>query len=145
MKENLLKETFWLESVFTILNGYEIRDVLGQRNRESDAIKYDDKLQKAIEQLDTYNFESHWDEMEKNLNYIKKMHKKYINKKEEEKNYTTADYKKMLFTPDNVQLIEALKGRRGHCWDILQSIYSSYLIALDYTPIGWREKEKGDQ
>lgn len=92
--------TFWLESVFTILNGYEIRDVLGQRNRESDAIKYDDKLQKAIEQLDTYNFELHWDEMEKNLNYIKKMHKKYIDKKEEEKNYTTADYKKMLFTPD---------------------------------------------
>lgn len=92
--------TFWIESVFTILNGYEIRDVLGQRNRESDAIKYDDKLQKAIEQLDTYNFESHWDEMEKNLNYIKKMHKKYIDKKEEEKNYTTADYKKMLFTPD---------------------------------------------
>jgi hypothetical protein len=92
--------SFWLESVFTILNGYEIRDVLGQRQKESDAIKYDDKLQKAIEQLDTYNFEQHWNEMEKNLNYIKKMHKKYIDKKEEEKNYTTADYKKMLFTPD---------------------------------------------
>lgn len=47
-----------------------------------------------------------------------------------------------ILTPDSAQLREALKGRRGHCWDILQSIYNSYLIALDYTPIGWRETEE---
>lgn len=47
-----------------------------------------------------------------------------------------------VLTPDNVQLREALKGRRGHCWDILQNIYHSYLIALDYKPINWREKEE---
>lgn len=91
---------FWLESVFTILDGYEISDVLGQRQKESDSIKYNDKLQETYKKLDSYNFEAHWDEMEKNLNYIKKQHKKYIDKKEEEKNYTLKDYKKMLFTPD---------------------------------------------
>lgn len=99
---------FWLESVFTIFNGYEVRDVLGQRNKESDSIKYNKKLNETFKKLDTYNFEAHWDEMEKNLNYIKKQHKKYIDKKEEEKNYTTKDYKKMLFTPDEGTTPETL-------------------------------------
>lgn len=47
-----------------------------------------------------------------------------------------------IFTPENPQLKEALKGRRGHCWDILQAIYNSYLTALNYTPLGWRENKE---
>lgn len=51
----------------------------------------------------------------------------------------------MIFlSPENPQIREALKGRRGHCWDILQAVYSSFLQALGYKPIGWREPEKGD-
>lgn len=89
--------TFWLESVFTILNGYEIRDVLGQRNKESDAIKYGSKLDDLQKVFDSYHFEHHYDEIEAAMKEIKKQHKKYIDKKEEEKSYTTKDYKKMLF------------------------------------------------
>jgi len=92
--------TFWLESIFTIFDNYEIIDTLGQRHKESDSIKYNNQLMETFKKLDTYNFESHWDEMEKNINYIKKQHKKYINKKEEEENYTLKDYKKMLYEGD---------------------------------------------
>lgn len=49
-----------------------------------------------------------------------------------------------VLTPDSAQLREALKGRRGHCWDILQTIYNSYLIALDYKPINWREEKESE-
>lgn len=46
-----------------------------------------------------------------------------------------------LLTPENTQIREALKGRRGHCWDILQAVYHSYLMALGYNPF-WRETEE---
>lgn len=92
--------SFWLESVFTIFDGYEVRDVLGQRQKESDAIKYEKKMDELYKKINSYNFDSHYEEMEQAMQEIKKQHKKYINKKEEEKNYTTKDYKKMLFTPD---------------------------------------------
>ena len=46
-----------------------------------------------------------------------------------------------ILSDNHVQTIEALKGTRQHCWNILQAIYSSYLLALDYKPIGWRESE----
>lgn len=35
-----------------------------------------------------------------------------------------------------------LKGTYLQRWQILQSIYYSFLIALDYKPINWREKEE---
>ena len=35
-----------------------------------------------------------------------------------------------------------LKGTYFQRWQILQAIYYSFLMALDYKPIGWREKEK---
>ena len=91
---------FWLESVFTIFDGYEVRDVLGQRQKESDTIKYEKKMDELYKKINSYNFDSHYEEMEQAMQEIKKQHKKYINKKEEEENYTTKDYKKMLFTPD---------------------------------------------
>lgn len=46
-----------------------------------------------------------------------------------------------ILTTENVQLQEVLKGKRSHCWAILQNIYSSYLIALDYNPTTWRREE----
>lgn len=35
----------------------------------------------------------------------------------------------------------ALKGTYKQRYEILQAIYSSFLSALDYQPIGWRENE----
>ncbi len=46
-----------------------------------------------------------------------------------------------LLSDNHPQTREALKGTKTHCWSILQAIYSSYLMALDYKPIGWRESE----
>lgn len=91
---------FWLESVFTIFNNYEIRDVLGQRHKESDSIKYDKKLQECYKIFESYNFEQHYEDIEKAMRTIKKYHKKYIDKKEEEKNYTLKDYEKVLYEPN---------------------------------------------
>lgn len=44
----------------------------------------------------------------------------------------------------NYQTMTALKGTKQQRWDILNAIYSSFLIALDYKPIGWREKEESE-
>ena len=32
-----------------------------------------------------------------------------------------------------------LKGTYKQRWEILQAIYNSFLMGLDYKPIGWRE------
>lgn len=33
----------------------------------------------------------------------------------------------------------SLKGTYKQRWEILQAVYYSFLMGLDYTPIGWRE------
>ena len=86
--------------MFEIFDGYEIRDVLGQRRKESDAIKYGSKLDDLQKVFDSYHFEHYYDEIEAAMKEIKKQHKKYLEKKAEEDAYTVKDYKKMLFTPD---------------------------------------------
>ena len=43
---------------------------------------------------------------------------------------------------NNIQTIEALKGTKKQCWAILQAIYSSFLAALNYNSMGWRETEE---
>ena len=42
----------------------------------------------------------------------------------------------------NYQTVTALKGTKQQRWNILNAIYSSFLIALDYKPIGWREDQE---
>jgi hypothetical protein len=34
---------------------------------------------------------------------------------------------------------DCLKGNYKQRWEILQAIYNSFLMGLDYQPIGWRE------
>ena len=34
---------------------------------------------------------------------------------------------------------DCLKGSYKQRWEILQAIYNSFLMGLDYQPIGWRE------
>ena len=52
----------------------------------------------------------------------------------------TADEQIRLFDVFNsTQTTKALKGTYKQRWETLQAIYRSYLMALDYKPIGWRE------
>lgn len=45
-------------------------------------------------------------------------------------------------TFNEVSTQEALKGSYIQRWHILQAIYSSYLNALEYDPINWRNRKK---
>ncbi len=40
---------------------------------------------------------------------------------------------------EHIMLDRALKYTDNHKWDVLNAVYYSFLIALDYKPIGWRE------
>ena len=42
----------------------------------------------------------------------------------------------------STQTKECVKGIYIQRWRILQAIYNSFLMALDYKPIGWREEEQ---
>ena len=44
-----------------------------------------------------------------------------------------------LFSP---VVVNNLKGTYGQRYRMLLAIYHSFLMALDYKPIGWREEEK---
>lgn len=37
---------------------------------------------------------------------------------------------------------ENIKGNYNQRWKALNALYYAFLIALDYTPTGWREEEK---
>ena len=37
---------------------------------------------------------------------------------------------------------DILKGDYRTRWNILDGLYSAYLMALDYKPIGWREEKE---
>lgn len=45
-------------------------------------------------------------------------------------------FEKVIFS---TQIQNCLKGTYKQRYEILNSIYHSFLMALDYTPIGWRE------
>lgn len=57
---------------------------------------------------------------------------KRLTKKEQERIF-------YILSENHIQTREALKGNKKACWNILQAIYSSFLIALDYNPTNWRE------
>lgn len=45
----------------------------------------------------------------------------------------------IVLSEKDFRTMRALKGTKQQRWNILNAIYSSFLIALDYKPIGWRE------
>lgn len=69
-----------------------------------------------------------WDITKKSWTYEK------LTKKEKEK------LKEVIFS---TRTENALRGSFQERWDILQSIYFGFLMALDYEPINWRSEEKG--
>ena len=52
---------------------------------------------------------------------------------------TEEERKKLGRVLYSIQTKRSLKGTYEHRWEILQAIYSSFIMALDYKPIGWRE------
>ena len=86
----------FLETNFTILDGYKIDDVIGFTDRKTKKIEYSEELRKAFEKMTSYNFSYHWDEMEKNIKTIKKARKQLEEAKEIEKNYTLKDWREMM-------------------------------------------------
>lgn len=54
----------------------------------------------------------------------------------------TAEEQIQLFKMfDSVQTRDALKGSYNHRWEILQALYNSFLLALNYT-WNWRESNE---
>ena len=88
----------FLRSNFEILDGYKFDDVLGFRNSNVDKIRYSELLSDAFKKLDTYNFDAHYDEMDKAIKFIQKQHKLLEEAKKEADGYTVKDYRKMIRT-----------------------------------------------
>lgn len=55
---------------------------------------------------------------------------------------TKEEQEKILNVLNSNRTFEALKGGYFQRLEILHAIYHSFLIALNYEPIGWREDEK---
>lgn len=86
----------FLETNFTIFDGYKIDDVIGFTDRKSKKIEYSEELKKAFEKMTLYNFDYHWKEVEKAIKTIKKARKQLEEAKEIEKNYTLKDWREMM-------------------------------------------------
>ena len=89
-------DSLFLRTNFTILDNYKIDDVIGFTKNKSNSIAYSDELKEAYKKIDTYNFESHPEELEKAIKLIREKQKQYKKALEEEENYTLKDYKKMI-------------------------------------------------
>ena len=76
----------------------------------------------------------------KNKNDVLKDFKKMIVNSWTYKKMTAEEQIRLFQVFDNVQTEKALKGSYIQRWEILQAIYTSYLMALEYT-WNWRENE----
>jgi len=55
---------------------------------------------------------------------------------------TTAEINRLEKVLFSVQIENCLKGTYNQRYETLNAIYHSFLMALDYTPINWREEEE---
>lgn len=86
----------FLKTNFTILDGYKIDNVIGFTDRKTKKIEYSEELKDAFGKIDSYNFTSHYEKVEKAIKTIKKAHKQLEEAKEIEKNYTLKDWREMM-------------------------------------------------
>lgn len=95
--EGLTLDNLFLNLNYNILNG-EIKSyiVVGDRDRKSYKIKYDDELQQAFKDVSSYNFDYSGEKLLKAIETIKKQYKKFVAAKEYEKKLTVADYKELV-------------------------------------------------
>lgn len=88
---------YWLESKIKIFNKYEISQTLGQRNKKSDAIKFDNKVDQLKRELNSYCLFDNEERFKNNIKELKKIFNKYKKQKELENNYTIEDAENCLF------------------------------------------------
>lgn len=55
---------------------------------------------------------------------------------------TSEERKRLIDLFNHVSVLNSLKYTKDHKWDVLHDVYYSFLIALEYTPIGWREENE---
>ena len=91
-------DNLFLRSNFEILNGYKFNDVLGYRDNKINKIRYSEELSDAMKKIDTYNFDSHYDEFDKAIKYIQKQHKLLEQAKKDAESWTVKDYRNMVRT-----------------------------------------------
>lgn len=105
-----------LDNCFLYINyqflDYKSKMVIGNRDSKSNEIEYSDDLKNALQKFDTYNFTRHFNELEQAIKTIKKYHNDYIKQKEIENNYTTDDYKKIIYNK-YIDLLENNKKLEG--------------------------------
>lgn len=54
---------------------------------------------------------------------------------------TTNERERLQEVFNDIQTREALKGSYKQRWEILQAIYTSYLMGLNYNGFNWREND----
>ena len=88
---------YWLESKIKIFNKYEISQTIGRRNKKSDAIKFDNKVDQLKKELNSYCLFDNEERFKNNIKELKKIFNKYKKQKELENNYTIEDAENCLF------------------------------------------------
>ena len=100
---------FWLEYELELFNGrITTGETLGNRQKQSDAIKYNGEVKQAINDLNTYSIFDNEKKFKKNIITINNYYKKYKKAKEEEASYTLKDYKKMIYQHENFNALEKI-------------------------------------
>ncbi len=54
---------------------------------------------------------------------------------------TEKEKENLIETLYSVTTVDCLRGTFKQKWEILQAIYNSFLMALDYNPTNWREEK----
>lgn len=116
----------FLETNFTILDGYKIDDVIGFTDRKTKKIEFNEELKDAFKKIDSYNFHYHYEEVEKAMQTIKKARKQFEEAKEIEKNYTLKDWREMMDPSaacvDPYYIINTIKQTFGADIDEMEAI-----------------------
>ena len=97
---------FWFESRFKLFDNLITSEILGSISKESDKIKYNDKVKEIQKELQNTSIFDNEEKFAKNIKELNKYFKQYKKIKEIEKNYTIKDYKKMIYVNENINALE---------------------------------------
>ena len=102
-------DNYWLTYELTLFNGkITTSELLGNRQKQSASIKYNDELKNIARDLERYTIFDDEERFKKNITTINKYYKQYKKAIEEEKSYTIKDYKKMIYQNENFNGIEII-------------------------------------
>lgn len=102
-------DNYWLSYGLILFNGkITTYEILGNRQKQSDKIKYNEEIKNITKDLERCTIFDNEERFKKNIATINKYYKQYKKAKEEEKNYTLKDYKKMIYQHENFDGIEVI-------------------------------------